>query len=59
MILPIFNILGQKVKTVMNKHAKSGLNEFVFDGTNLASGSYILLIKSDKAIKSKKIELIK
>ena len=43
----------------MNKHAKSGLNEFVFDGTNLASGSYILLIKSDKAIKSKKIELIK
>jgi len=39
--LTIFNILGQKVKELINKKMLAGKYEILFDGSNFASGIYI------------------
>lgn len=55
----IYNILGQKIQTLINMHMEVGYHTISFDGKNLASGMYFYVIEADKFNKVKKMLLIK
>ena len=60
----IFNILGEKVKTMFNNYLNSGTHSFEWDGRNdsnqhLPSGSYIVVVQSGTHLESLKITLLK
>ena len=58
--LHIFNVLGQKVATLINEKQKEGYYEFKWDGkktdgNQISSGTYILFIKASGVKDGKKI----
>lgn len=60
----IFNILGQKVKTLLSKNMQAGSYSVSWNGTNdinekLSSGIYFYRIKAADFIKTKKMILVK
>ncbi len=62
--LEVYNLKGQKVKTIFNGLAKKGLNVFSWDaknknGKNIPSGVYFYLLKTANQTVSKKIVIIK
>ncbi|MBL1215264.1 MAG: T9SS type A sorting domain-containing protein [Ignavibacteriae bacterium] len=57
--LDIFNILGQKVRTLANTEFETGIHEITFDGKNLASGVYLYRIVSGSFNETKKMLLLK
>ncbi|GAB4340350.1 MAG: hypothetical protein Kow0037_26140 [Calditrichia bacterium] len=62
--LEVFNILGQRVKTLVNRKMDPGYYEVVWDGTNdfgakVASGLYIYRIQAGDFVKSHKMILMK
>jgi len=63
--LEIYNILGEKVKTLINKRIyNTGRHEIVWDGTNnagklVSSAVYIYRIRVGDFVKSKKMTLIR
>ena len=42
MKLEVYNLLGQRVAMLSDGVQEAGWRHFVFDGTNLASGVYLL-----------------
>jgi len=62
--LSIFNVRGQRVKTLHNDILEKGLHNFVFDGkdekgNSLSSGIYFMRISGSKYSHNKKILLLK
>ncbi|NOY57662.1 MAG: T9SS type A sorting domain-containing protein [Calditrichaeota bacterium] len=62
--LKIYNILGQKVRTLANKRMAGGLYTFSWDGANdsgkpLPSGIYLCRLKSETKVMTKKISLLR
>lgn len=58
--LSIFNILGQKVKTLFNGRKAAGFHSIEWDATNFSSGLYYYQLKTDTGmLASKKLLLIK
>lgn len=57
--LKVFNILGQEVKTLVNKEQIAGIHKVSFDASQLASGVYIYRLSSGNFVNSKKMLLIK
>jgi len=57
--LIIYDILGRKVATFVNKVQKAGNYEVKFDASNLSSGVYIYQLQSGGFLKSRKIVLLK
>jgi len=62
--IEIFNIKGQKVKTLINEHATAGDYTIVWDGTNynnkkISSGMYLYKMKSSNYTSTKKMILMK
>ncbi len=57
--LKIYDILGNEVSQLVNKHQPQGFYEVEFDGSNLSSGLYIYRIRTKNFIGSKKMLLIK
>ncbi len=60
----IFNILGEKVKTMFNNYLNKGTHSFEWDGRNdsnqhLPSGSYIVVVQSGTHFESLKITFLK
>ncbi|RKY88166.1 hypothetical protein DRQ09_03315 [candidate division KSB1 bacterium] len=63
-LISIYNILGQEVKTLIKDFKKAGFHKVKWDGRDnnnnrVASGVYIVKLKAGNFIKSKKILLIK
>jgi hypothetical protein len=58
-VLEVFDIQGQKVKTLVNGFKIAGYYEVIFDGSHLASGVYIYKIKAGDFSSSKRMLLIK
>lgn len=55
----IFNILGQKVASLVNKKEKAGMHKVTFDGSAYASGIYFYRLKTDEKTLTKKMVLMK
>lgn len=58
--LAVYNVLGQKVKTLVNESVAAGTYNEVWDGTNdagnlVASGVYLYKLKSEAGVKVKKM----
>jgi len=57
--LEIFNIAGQKIKTLVSERKVSGIYEVLFDAGNLATGTYFCKMESGKNILINKMLLLK
>ncbi len=57
--LKVFDILGNKVATLVNQNQNAGTYSINFDASNLSSGTYIYTIKSGSFFKSNKMMLVK
>jgi M6 family metalloprotease-like protein len=57
--LIIYDILGRKVKELVNTKQQTGRYEIKFNASNLASGIYIYQLIADNYISSKKMILLK
>jgi hypothetical protein len=57
--IEIYDILGQKVKTILNEFKRADRYEVTFNSTGLASGVYIYQFRVNDFITSKKMVLIK
>ena len=62
--LIVYNILGQKVKILVNEHQTTGYKQVIWDGKNdqgqkVSTGVYFCIISTDKFYKSVKMNLVK
>lgn len=57
--ISVYNILGQQITTLINGETEAGIYTVVFDGTNLASGTYIYRITAGSFTEIKKMILVK
>lgn len=57
--LEIFNILGQKVQTLVNERKNPGTYRVTFDARNLSSGMYFYKLSTSGFTQTKKMVLIK
>jgi len=57
--IEIYNLLGKKVKTILDVYKNAGSHKFVFDSNNLASGVYLYRIQADTYTNSKKMILMR
>ena len=57
--LDIFNVMGQRVKTLVNQHLEAGYHSCVWDAGDFASGIYFARLRANKFIDTKKMVLLK
>ncbi len=57
--LEIFNMLGEKVTTLVDEHKKKGYHKISFNASHLASGIYIYRLKAEQHVAQKRMILIK
>ena len=57
--LTVFNVLGQKVKTLIDAPMQAGAHQVTFDGRNLASGIYWYRLQANGRVKVRKMVLLK
>ena len=57
--LNVYDIIGRKVKTLVNEIKNSGSYEIRFEAGDLASGVYVYTINAGPYFKSKKMLLLK
>ncbi|MEJ2054087.1 MAG: T9SS type A sorting domain-containing protein, partial [Calditrichaceae bacterium] len=57
--LSIYNILGQKVATLVNKKQNSGKYQVEWNGGNLVSGVYIIRLKAGNFQQTRKMVLLR
>ena len=57
--IEVFDILGQKVKTILNEFKRADRYEITFNSTGLASGVYIYQLRVNDFITSKKTVLLR
>ncbi len=57
--LSVYNVLGEKIKTLVNKQQKPGKYNIRFDANNLSSGIYFYKLKTNNFTQVKKMVIIK
>lgn len=57
--LNVYNMLGQKVASLVNEYKSAGNYSAVFNSSNLSSGTYIYTIRVNDFTSSKKMMLVK
>jgi hypothetical protein len=57
--IDVYNLLGQKVMTLVNERMLAGFHEANFDAQNLASGIYLYRIEAADFVSTKKMTFIK
>jgi len=58
-VLNVYNVLGQRVATLVNEWQNAGTHSVTFDGTNLPSGVYFYRLSAGSYIATKKALLLK
>ena len=57
--IDVFNVLGQRVSTLVNREHQAGTFDVTFDAANLSSGMYFYRLESANAVLTQKMMLIK
>jgi len=57
--LEVYNVLGQKVSTLVNGERKAGYHQIQWNANQLPSGIYLIRLKADKKVSVKRALLIK
>jgi hypothetical protein len=57
--LSVFNVLGQKVRTIVNESRDAGHQTTIFDARDLASGVYIYQLRAGKFVQTKKMLILR
>ncbi len=57
--MTVYNLLGQKVKILVNREQEAGIHQVTFDGSGFTSGVYIYRLLTNNFSKSRKMLLIK
>jgi hypothetical protein len=57
--IEVFNLLGQKVQTLMNDFKKAGRYQLTFDASGLSSGTYLYKLSSGDYSSIRKMTLVK
>ncbi|MFH1194395.1 MAG: T9SS type A sorting domain-containing protein [bacterium] len=57
--LKIYDVLGNRVATLVNEKKEPGIYEVQFDGSGLSSGVYIYKLRAGSFVKSRKLLLLK
>jgi len=57
--LEVFNILGQKVASLVNRRMEAGVHTVNFNATNLSSGVYFYRLQAGNFVQTKKMMLVK
>ncbi len=57
--LDVYNLLGQKVRQLVNGNLAAGKYTATFDGTDLASGAYFYRLQTGERVETKKMLLLK
>ena len=57
--LKVYDILGNEIRTLVNRELQAGSYEVEFDGSDLPSGVYIYKLISGKFVKTLKMNLLK
>jgi hypothetical protein len=57
--LEVYNVVGEKIATLVNGYLKKGYHEITFDAQELQSGVYFYKISAGKFSSVKKMLLIK
>ena len=57
--IEVYNIIGQKIETLLNKSMSAGYHEVEFNGQNLASGIYLYRIEAGEWQDVRKMVLLK
>ena len=52
-------MLGREIKTLFNEFSEAGIQELTLNGSDLASGVYMIRMVTESIQKSHKISLIK
>ncbi len=58
-LIVVYDILGRKIKTLVNDERPAGEYEVIFDGTDLSTGIYFYTINAGSYIKTRKMMLLK
>jgi hypothetical protein len=57
--LDVYDVLGRKIRTLVNRQQQRGSYSIQFDGRNLSSGTYFIHLKAGQTTKIQKMTLIK
>jgi len=57
--LKVINILGETISTLINERLSTGNHSIMFDGANLSSGIYLVVLESDNLVLTRKMILLK
>ncbi|MCH8567035.1 MAG: CHRD domain-containing protein [Balneolales bacterium] len=57
--LDVYNMLGQRVATLVNENMSAGVHTISFDASRLSSGTYIYRLTSDGFSQTRKMMLVK
>ena len=58
-VLEVYDVLGRRVASLLNKNQQAGVYETQFNAGNLSSGLYIVYLKAGNFISAQKIMLLK
>jgi len=57
--ISVYNMLGQKVATIVNQKMEKGIHEYSFNASSLASGVYIYQLNAGSKVLTQKMLLLK
>ncbi|UCD65066.1 MAG: T9SS type A sorting domain-containing protein, partial [Candidatus Zixiibacteriota bacterium] len=57
--LTVYNIMGQKVATLVDGHLNAGYHDYEWDGTRAASGIYLYRLETENSMFTRKMMLVK